>query len=206
MPKALTTKANKQKADRALRIERFLEEYLRNGLNASGAYAAVFPKVKKSSAYSQGTRFLQQPAVQARLNEVMAAQIQDVEVKVNDLIRETLQQAFFNPAEYMKIDDDGRPVIDLTKCFDKPDVMRLLNIEFGVSVTKDGDKIHTYKVTPRDKDAAMERLFKLKRLYLGGEDAGNGRPITVNVNFPVPASGWRNAPPVIDADDAAAED
>lgn len=184
-----------------VRIETFLAEYVKD-LNASRAYAVAFHDGKKTgkALRQAASNYLKTKAVSKRLKELLAPKLEEASVSIDAMIRETLAQAFLNPADYMTIDDDGRPHIDLKKCRDKPEVLRLLNIEFGVCVTKDGDKVHTYKVTPRDKDVAMERLFKLKRLYSNGEEGAQGRPIEVHVNFPIPASGWKQRPAVIDAD------
>jgi hypothetical protein len=92
----------------------------------------------------------------------------------------------------MKVNADGAPELDMTEIMKNPDALACLDIEFGVSVTKDGVAVQTYKVKTRDKLDAIEKLFKLKKLYSPtGGDENRTRPIQVNVNIPIPGSNWR---------------
>lgn len=182
--------------------ELFCLEYLKH-FDAGQAWLAITPNGNKKTAKQNGWKWLQKPVIKKRLKELAADKIEQADVAAERLVAELERIAFLDPAEFMEVDADGEPVLDLTSI--TPENRRLLNIEFGIGVSKDGDRIRTYKVRPHDKMEAIEKLLKLHQLYKGEDLTKQAMAIQVNVNFPLPASNWRNnqaeQPDVIDSED-----
>ncbi|MDX9690547.1 MAG: terminase small subunit [Alphaproteobacteria bacterium] len=182
--------------------ELFCLDYLTH-FDAGKAWLSVSPKGKKETAAKNGWRWLQKPAVRKLLQKMAAEKIQKANVQAERLIEELERIAFLDPAEFMEVDSEGQPVLDLTTI--TPENRRLLQIEFGIGVSKDGDRIRTYKVKAHDKMEAVEKLLKLHQLYKGEDLQKQPMAIQVNVNFPLPGQQWRdnqaNQPDVIDSED-----
>jgi len=159
----------------------------------------------KTSKYAgqNGHKRLQKPVVQARLRELAGQKLEKHDAGAERLMNELVSIAFLDPDDYMTINPYGEPEIDLAKC--TPDIRRLLKIKFGIGLSKDGDKIRTYQVEAYDKMDAIEKLLKIHQLYRGEDVTQNNQAIHVNVNFPLPGTGWRNNTPEesepIDAED-----
>lgn len=190
-------------------IELFCLEYLRD-FNATRAIKTVRSELKPASARVTASCLINRPDVAKRLAEMAAQKVKSLDIDIDAALISTFKQAMLNPFDYMELDKEGKPSLNLKACKENPDIARLLNITFGVSVTKTGKKVHTYTVSPYSRDAAMDRLFKLQGLMAGGDEETNkGASITLNVNFPVPASGWRTQPKTIegqfDAEDAGSD-
>lgn len=172
-----------------IREELFARKYLEL-FDAAEAWLAITPDANKRYAAQNGAKWLKRPAVKLLLQQLAAMQIAKADVNAERLIGELERIAFLDPAEFMEVDDEGEPYLDLTAI--TPENRRLLNIEFGIGVSKDGDRIRTYKVKSHDKMEAIEKLLKLHQLYKGEDLQKQPMAIQVNVNFPLPASNWRN--------------
>ena len=86
-----TSKASTQPPGEALspKHEAFVQAYIINGLNATEAYKAVYPKCKSQHAAEQaGSRLLKNVEVAARVAEIMAVGAERAEVKAEEVIRE----------------------------------------------------------------------------------------------------------------------
>lgn len=167
----------------------FAYEYLKS-FDAGTAWLAVVPDGNKNQASKNGWKWLQKPAIKKILSELAEKKIHQADVGAERLIQELERIATLDPIEFMEVDADGEPVLDLTKI--TPENRRLLNIEFGIGVSKDGERIRTYKVKAHDKMEAMEKLLRLHQLYKGEDPQKQPMAIQVNVNFPLPGSNWRN--------------
>lgn len=182
--------------------ELFVLSYLTH-FDAGQAWLDVTPKGSKKTANSNGWKWLQKPSIRKLLQKMAADKIKKANVEADRLIEELERIAFLDPAEFMTIEDDGQPSLDLTAI--TPENRRLMQIEFGIGVSKDGDRIRTYKVKPHDKMEAIEKLLKLHQLYKGEDLQKQNTAIQVNVNFPLPGQQWRNNTPdqsdVIDSED-----
>lgn len=188
----LTTKQTERPIDKT---EIFCLHYLKD-FDSTAAWKAANPNSKNKNPNQAASKFLNQKTTQSRLREIAASLINDLEQEVRDIIEETKRIASFNPMEIMRIDESGEPVLDLTVAKDNPDVMRLLNIEFGKVVDKDGCRHSVYKLKSYDKMDALEKLYKYHKLYAAaGSEQGN-RTIQVNVQFPIPGEHWRTGEPV----------
>ena len=170
-------------------IEVFISAYLAC-FDAGKAYTDMKPTANPKTARQSGYQMLQRPAVKKRLQELTAQRIERHNVESDRLIAELERIAFFDPDQIFEVDEQGEPVLDLTAL--TPENRRLLKIEFGVGVTKDGDRVRTYKVQPHDKMEAVEKLLKLHQLYKGEDLDKQPAAIVVNVNIPIPGQSWRN--------------
>lgn len=184
-----------------IREELFARKYLET-FDAADAWLAITPDGNKKFATQNGAKWLKKPTVKAILQKLAAEQIAKADVAADRLVAELERLVFLDPWDFMTI-EGGEPVLDLTTL--TPENRRLLDIEFGIGVTKDGDRVRTYKVKPRDRDEAIDKLLKIHQLYKGEDLQKQPMAIQVNVNFPLPASNWRDnqaeQPDVIDPED-----
>lgn len=172
-----------------IREELFARKYLET-FSAEDAWLAISPESNAKYAKQNGSKWLKKPTVKALLQKLAAVQIAKADVAAERLIEELERLVFLDPWDFLEVDDKGEPVLDLTTI--TPEKRRLLDIEFGIGVSKDGDRIRTYKVKPRDRDGAIDKLLKIHQLYKGEDLQKQPMAIQVNVNFPLPASNWRN--------------
>ncbi|MCD8571352.1 MAG: terminase small subunit [Alphaproteobacteria bacterium] len=155
----------------------------------AAAWLEAVPDGNKKYAIQNGSKWLKKPVIRERLRHLAAQKIEKADVEADKLIAELERIAFLDPAEFMEVDEDGEPVLNLTSL--TPENRRLLNIEFGIGVSKDGDRIRTYKVKAHDKMEAIEKLLKLHQLYKADDLQRQPMAIQVNVNIPLPGSQWR---------------
>lgn len=182
--------------------ELFVLTYLAT-FDAGKSYLEAKPDGSKKTSRQQGYKMLQRADIKARLQHLAAEKLEAADAKADKLIAELERIAFLDPIEFMEVDADGEPTLDLTAI--TPENRRLLKIKFGIGVSKDGDRIRTYQVEPHDKMDAMEKLLKLHQLYKGEELHKQPMAIQVNVNIPIPGQSWRrnqtSEPEPIDTDD-----
>lgn len=185
-------------------IDVFCLNYLKH-FDVTLAYEQTFPNrtINRQTAYHYKSR----TEVQQRLKQLASEMISDMHDEVKTILEQTKEIADFDPMDIMDIDDDGQPRLNLKKAEDKPNITKALDVKFGVGIDKDGGKHRVYTVQPKDKLAALEKLFKYYKLYNAEVNVDRTRPINVNVNFPVPGSGWQTRetgePDIIDAEDEA---
>ena len=181
--------------------EQFVLSYL-TLFDAGKAYLACTPNGNPKTARQQGYKLLQRPEVRARLQFLAGQKLESANAQADRLIAELERIAFLDPIEFMEVDAEGEPVLDLTAI--TPENRRLLKVKFGIGVSKDGDRIRTYQVEPHDKMEAMEKLLKLHQLYKGEDLQKQPMAIQVNVNIPIPGQSWRrnqaSEPEPIEAD------
>ena len=158
----------------------------------AASWLEAVPDGNPKYATQNGAKWLKKPVVRARLQELAAQKIEQHNVQADKLIAELEGIAFLDPMDFMEI-VDGEPVLDLTTI--TPEKRRLLDIEFGIGVTKDGDRVRTYKVKPRDKMDAIDKLLKIHQLYKGEDLQKQPVAIQVNVNFPIPGQHWQQNGP-----------
>lgn len=173
----------------AIREELFARKYLET-FDAADAWLAISPDSNPKYAVQNGAKWLKKPTVKVILQKLAAVQIAKADVAADRLVAELERLVFLDPWDFLEVDERGEPHLDLTTI--TPEKRRLLDIEFGIGVTKDGDRVRTYKVKPRDRDAAVDKLLKIHQLYKGEDLQKQPMAIQVNVNFPLPASNWRD--------------
>lgn len=182
--------------------ELFALAYIRT-FDPAASWLEAVPDGNPKYAPQNGAKWLKKPVIRKRLQVLAAEKIAKADVAADRLIEELERIAFLDPTEFMEVDEDGEPHLDLSAI--TAENRRLLNIEFGIGVSKDGDRIRTYKVKAHDKMEAIEKLLKLHQLYKGEDLQKQPMAIQVNVNFPLPGQQWRNnqahQPDDIDAED-----
>lgn len=172
-------------------VEIFCLHYLKN-FDHNTAWRLAHPDSKNKKPSNASWKFLNTERVQARLRELAREFLTDLEQDVRDIIAETKAIASLNPFDFMDINEDGEPELNLAKCKDKPEVLRLLNIEFGRAVDKDGGRHQVYKIKAYDKMDALEKLYKYYKLYAAAGYEDKPQAINVNVQFPLPGEYWRS--------------
>ena len=131
------------------RQKRFADEYLID-LNATRAYKAAYPSVKKDEAARvNGCRMLTNANIQAYIAERQRDRQERTEITQDMVVRELAAVAFADVTEIVEIDDRGivciKPTADLTE-----DQRRAIA---GIKETKFGTEIKM-----NDKLAALELL------------------------------------------------
>ena len=172
-----------------IREELFARKYLET-FDAAESWLAISPDSNPKYAVQNGAKWLKKPTVKTILQKLAAVQIAKADVAADRLVAELERLVFLDPWDFLEVNGEGEPHLDLTKITEEN--RRLLDIEFGTGVTKDGDRVRTYKVKPRDRDEAIDKLLKIHQLYKGEDLQKQPMAIQVNVNFPLPASNWRN--------------
>lgn len=186
-------------------VEVFCHHYLKN-FDAVEAYKLTFPDKEVKDINKSAWQYRRGKKVEQRLVELSKRLMRDMDEEVRELIEQTKNIAAFSWIDVMEINESGEPEINLKKCMQNPDIMRVLDIEFGVAIDKDGGRHRVYKVKAQDKMAALEKLYKYYKLYNAESNVNARTPIHVNVTFPIPGGGWRNSehdePDIIDVEDA----
>jgi phage terminase small subunit len=81
--------------DGGLKHEAFVQAYITNGMNATKAYRAVYPKTKSDRiAQAASSRLLSNVMVQARIAEIMRVGAERAEVTAEEVIRELKKLGF----------------------------------------------------------------------------------------------------------------
>lgn len=182
-----------------LRLDVFCLEYIQD-FNCVRAYRAATGSDYKS-IYTDAYEYARRPEVKARLAEITAEKMERLNINADRIIAEYGKLAFFNPRNYTSLDEFNQPYLDMEKIINDPEAMGCLDVEFGIAVTKDGDRVKTYKIKSKDKYPALEALIKINNLAKGVDPNANKRPIHVTFAIPEPGSNWRNAQrDIVDAD------
>lgn len=173
--------------------------------DCSDAWRKSNPEGNHKYAAQYGAKVLKRPVVMAYLQEIAQQKLDQAEVETSRLVNDLMGIVNLNPMDIMEVDEDGTPRLDLSVAKQKPEIMRLLKISFGIGVSKDGDRIPTYKVESYDKLDAIDKLIKLQQIARGGIGEQTQRPITVNVTFPIAGQYRQQSQPAvtdfIDAED-----
>ena len=145
--------------------KRFADEYLID-LNATRAYQAAYPSVKKeAAARANGSKLLAKANVAEYVAERMLKRQQRTEVTQDRVIQELAAIAFARATDYVKIDQNGRVVLSPT---DKLSDTQKAAIT-AIKETQSGIEIKL-----ADKVRALEDLGK----HLGILDGnGNGKGV-----------------------------
>lgn len=90
----------------------FVSEYLANGLNATKA--AISAGYSEPTAYSAGQRLLKHVEVAKLLAEKTKKRMDALEITADRVVRELALLGFSNMLDYVVIESDGQPSIDLS--------------------------------------------------------------------------------------------
>jgi len=169
------------------------EEYLKCFEYTKAWRIANPEKADNPYAFQYASKFFNRPIIKQYLTAAAQHTLEKATIETDDLIQHLNDIVNFDPMDIMTIDDEGEPVLDLTKVRDKPNVLKNMKIRFGVGVTKEGDRIRTYQAEAYDKMDAIDKLAKLQMIAKG---LNGGAPqiglMQVNVSFPI-AGQYRDA-------------
>lgn len=181
-------------------------------LDATKAYMAAYPKSKKTSAKTSGSRFLDREEVKTAVRTLMNQKVEQANVGVERVLSELEAMAFVKLDDYADFMEEteperdpttgvvtrvptGRmiPVLSMEKIRDNPVITKALTGRFKRIIDKDGGTHDVYELDMHNKQAALFKLMDY-HLTMAGKlaPAGNRTVMQFNVNFPIPGSGWRN--------------
>ena len=148
--------------------ERFVAEYLANGLNATKA--AISAGYSEKTAQVQGSRLLSNvmvaAAVEGKTNQLMGK----LEVTSELVVQEIAKLAFFDPRKLFN--DDGS--MKLISEIDDHSAAALAGFDVCELFDGTGDQKHAYgllkKVKLADKSRNLEMLGRYFKLFTGDKD------------------------------------
>ncbi|MGB0697611.1 MAG: terminase small subunit [Rhodospirillaceae bacterium] len=126
--------------------QRFVDEYL---IDLNATKAAVRAGYSEASASSYGTRLRQTPEIAEAIATALAARAQRTEITQDQVVQELARLAFANMADYMRINEDGDPYLDLSQ----------LNRDHAAAITE--ATVEDF-LSGRGKDAREVRRVKIK--------------------------------------------
>ena len=141
--------------------KRFVYEY---SLDLNATQAAIRAGYAQKTAYSQGQRLLKNVEISAEIGRMRKETEKRTEVTLDRIIAEYSRVAFTGLSKFIRINEEGHPVLDLSGC-----APRDLDLLAELQVDDDG-KIQRIRIKQLDKLKALEALGK----HLGlGEKAAN---------------------------------
>ena len=140
--------------------QRFVEEYLKD---CNATQAAIRAGYSKKGADVRGAELLGNRRVLPKLLEKQKELASQCNVEAKEVIEEIKKLAFANMADYITVDDDGKPEIDLST-MTRDQAAALAEITNRTTTTKDGGSDH-YGIKFHSKDSALEKLCKHLGLY-----------------------------------------
>jgi phage terminase small subunit len=111
----------------------------------------------------------QKPHIRARVQELMEKAGRRAEITAARVLEEMAKLAFHNPADYIKIDEDGSAIVDLSK-LDRDQAAAIAEV---ISERGQDGKIRT-RIKLVDKKAALVELGRHFGLWI--ERVEHGRP------------------------------
>ncbi|CUX80744.1 terminase small subunit [Roseibaca calidilacus] len=140
-------------------------EYL---LDLNATQAATRAGYSKRTAQAQSSRLLSNVMIKAEIARLRREAEIRTKVDLDRILEEYARFAFAGLSKFIRIDQQGQPILDLSRC--GPEELDLL-----AELRVDGDgRIRRIKIKQLDKLKALEALGK----HLGlGENAGNAPPL-----------------------------
>ena len=111
----------------------------------------------------------QKPHIRARVKELMERAGRRAEITAARVLQEMAKLAFYNPADYIKIDEDGTAIVDLSK-LDRDQAAAITEV---ISERGEDGKVKT-RIKLADKKAALVELGRHFGLWI--ERVEHGRP------------------------------
>jgi phage terminase small subunit len=145
------------------RQQTFVREFM---LDLNATQAAIRAGYSQASAYSQGQRLLKNVEIEAAIRDARATAQERSEVMLDDILRELKRIAFTGLSKFIRINDAGEPVLDLSRCTPE-DIDLLADLQVD-----DNGKVRRIRIKQLDKLKALETLGK----HLGLYDRTNAQP------------------------------
>ena len=139
------------------RYDAFARAYIES-LNATDA--ALKAGYSPKTAYSQGQRLLKNVEVQNLLQKLRKEAQKRAEVSLDDVLNEYKRIAFTGMSRFIKINDDGEPVVDLSDCTPE-DLDLLTETQLEAFTENEGARqVRRIKIKTMDRLKALETLGK----------------------------------------------
>lgn len=161
--------------------------------------AAVEAGYSPKTAASQGQRLLKNVEIRSMVDRALAKIAEGQEVRAAEVIRETKYVAMSNMANYISLDADGEPYVDISKIDHKLGVAvkSLEVVEVGVGAQRK----RRVKITLHDKLKALDKLDAATNAFTSHNKAIENAPkvvIQVVTNIPgAPGSNVKRAEPTL---------
>jgi phage terminase small subunit len=143
--------------------DRFVAEYLANGLNATNA--AISAGYSEKTARQQGSRMLSNPDVAAAVSGKTTQMMEKLEITADRVIQEIGKLAFFDPRKLFN--DDGS--LKLISEIDANSAVSIAGFDVCELFDGAGDQKHAYgllkKVKLADKSRNLEMLGRYFKLF-----------------------------------------
>lgn len=150
----------------------FMKEYV---VDHNATRAAIAAGYSKKGAKTRGSELLANSNVREMILKVTTAIAKKCEVTAEDVIRETRNIAFSNMLDYMSIDDQGQPFLDLSRINrDTGSVIKKFKTKKTVRFGKDGQRTEEVEseIVLYDKLAALDKCDKATGAFRD-ENPGN---------------------------------
>ena len=144
-------------ADRADKQEDFAREYL---IDLCAKRAAIRAGYSPRSAEVTGHRLLRKAKVQALIQKGREEAQKRNEVSLDEILQEYKRIAFTGMSRFIKINDEGEPVVDLSDCTPE-DLDLLTETRLEAFNENDGQRqVYRVKIKTMDRLKALETLGK----------------------------------------------
>jgi phage terminase small subunit len=161
------------------RERRFVELFIETNNATRSALAAGYGRNYQNAA-SYANTLLKKPKIKNEVDKRNAEIMAELDFTPDRIIREIAKIAGANAADFMTIDDDGKPNLDLSN-IKRAHTAAIASIEDAGEKT--GAKIRMYdKLKALTELAKMARLYPAERTELTGADGGPIATASVNVN------------------------
>lgn len=144
----------------------FIREYL---VDFNATQAAIRAGYSKRTAGQIGHENLDKPDIAAAIEEAKAERIRRLEITSDNVLNELAKLGFANILDYVTLDDEGKPTIDLN-AVTRDQAAAINEITVDTRFEKDGDgnivaTIDKVKFKLSDKGINLERLGRHLKLF-----------------------------------------
>lgn len=141
--------------------EAFCLEYMKDRI---GTQAAIRAGYAPAHAHSTAHELLQLPEVQARIAELAAAYLAEVQQDAVSVLRLVVNGAHTGLSSFLTFEND-EPQIDLAKATpEQIDTLQEITIESYVEPGEDGRKVKRVKIKAGDRNKSIDRLWEFTQL------------------------------------------
>jgi phage terminase small subunit len=162
------------------REERFVARYVEN---PNGTQAAIAAGYSPKSAHVTASRLLKRAKITNAIARRNAELMVELDFTPLRIVREIAKVAGANMADYVSIDDDGNPHIDLTGV--KRRQLAAVGAVEG-PIVEEGRVVKAPKIRTHDKLRALDMLARMARLYPAEKHEhtgeGGGPIVTANAH------------------------
>lgn len=136
---------------------KFVDEYL---IDLNATQAAIRAGYSKKTAKSIGQENLTKPDIQARIQERRKDAQERAEVTLDDVLKKYKRIAFTGMSRFIRINDEGEPVVDLSDCTPE-DLDLLTEAQLEAFTENEGARqVRRAKIKTMDRLKALETLGK----------------------------------------------